>query len=259
MSHASCRSRQHLTTAILVATAAALVACSDGDQRDTQSPPPPKLPLASLKKRFDDMPVAEFQDFVHNQVTFTKHHNFPRKCKHAGPNLWCLSSSSTTTVSVRPADGSASAGTANGQSVSLPPNGYIIARFDNIETSPEAWLLIPGHQTAYWLVEPDQNGKARSRFVLESKQDLISPMEFRGCSQPPTPTTVDSARFADCKLMGHGTVSALDATLADVKSTWLSCVAGCCTTESIRQPTPAVQPGAATRTNTDKAASVALR
>lgn len=130
-------------------------------------------------------------------------------------------------------------------------NSYVIARLWNDSNSPtEDWLGLAPGDTAYWLVEPDASGHARSRFIQVHsswvffwKKNVIDPpgsLLFFACKHESKPKVeADFGYCADHKGPNDpiSTPGAYDDPdrgqgrdlSGDVKSSWISCVAGCCT------------------------------
>ena len=204
-------------------------------------------PTAEMPKPYSAMTGNDLHDYLGSLHWGGKANTRPRTCKWA---LKCpipaLPSVFSTDVFIQPELGAKEVGRKTPTSdIDLSgTNGFIVARLINQGGTTEAWLGLEAGDTAYWVIEPASGGKALSHFIVihepKPKAYVATTLltdAFRSCQHSSDfPLEAD---FDNCKhrgLLETGNTGASSARVADysvdVKSTWISCVAGCCSTES---------------------------
>lgn len=191
------------------------------------------------------MDLDKLNDYIQSIGFDCKEKHQPRVCKQDSNTSCKDAKKDRADITVAAAQGSNIIGStdANAKVVTLPASshGYVIARFtNNDQDKTEDWLQIPPHETAYWLIEPNSGGVRSHFFTLDKvgntfkKTELATIDGFGGCGRPGTHP--EETGFADCDLSPYSDVAKPLSTVEDVKSSWISCVAGCCTTEGVRGP-----------------------
>ena len=239
-----------------VALSIALTACRPPHAMFTPActkPAPGTNTTAEMIAKFDDITPQQLKDYINNNVDFKhgKANTAHRKCKKGTGNCSGAPGSGTD-VTISPEQYAKDLGACTGTNayITLPGTGshsYIIARLTNDKNGEtEDWLGLAKGDSAFWLVEPDGNGNARSRFVQISLDSQGNPVKswltnigylhYFACNHDQR--NMVEGQFADCSSVtsskGGATASAkttgtrTDPT--DIMSTWMSCPAGCCST-----------------------------
>jgi hypothetical protein len=194
------------------------------------------------------------------QLDFTQGKHWTRHRKKCSSGTGNCSTGDSATITICPEQGARDIGQVNATKTYVDLSGgqtntYVIAKlWDDANSPSDDWLGLTPGDTAYWIIEPDANGHAQSLLVelhqqngkwqkvplLPNQTVLFFPCnhklkdqveaDFGKCLDHKGPD--DTVNLADRGYPDRGQGREPS---GDVTATWISCVAGCCSTSSAQQ------------------------